>query len=347
MKRYFSSHIYTLKSKIVIGFVIITLPLLIILICNNWYAMKVVCDQVAASNKSIVQIHSNQVDNVLSGMEKYLHSMAFQDQNIIFINSSPTETIEDYYANINILNKFQKDLFEYDYANSIFLYKTLSKELIVSTRNQEDFHKINIELGNVLGDPLVRQKLATNWKLFCMDGRYYILKLTDTGYDTYIGVWVNLDQLLKPIRFLELSDNAQVMFVSSDGQVLTQNITNNPLKTFNTNLLKKTLNGDMKPYTILKSQDDGLDSMIVSIHSNVSDLYLAAVLPVNNLLEKLTFFQRVIYVTPFVAAVFLIVFLFYLQRVITSPIKKLLCGMEKNSVGRSDCTTRTIPPAGI
>lgn len=317
---------------------------MLILICNNWYAMKVVCDQVAASNKSIVQIHSNQVDNELKDMEKYLHSMAFQDPNIIYIGSNPTSTIEDYVSNVNLSNKFQKDVFEYSYANAIFLYKPNSKELIMAPQQQGDYDEIAAKLGDILKDPGTCKLLVNSWQQFDLKGQKFLLKLTDTGYETYIGVWVNLDDLLKPIRFLEFSDNSQVMFASSKGEVLTKNTTVHPSKTFSPDLLQKALTDSSKPYTILKSQNDGADSMIVDIHSDVSDLYLVVVLPVNALVEKLTVFQSVVYVTPFAAAVFLAIFLFYLQKEIASPVKKLLRGMGKIQSG--DLTAR-IEPSGL
>jgi two-component system, sensor histidine kinase YesM len=341
LRHYFASSSSTLRSKIIFGFGIITVPLLIILICNNWYAMQVVCNQVAASNRSIVQIHSDQVDNVLISMEKYLQSMAFQDPSIIYINSSRTTTEEDYLANLKIMDKFQKDLFEYIYANAIFIYKTESQEFIISPRKQDDTDKINTKLGSLLINPDTRKKLVSNWQLFEMDRQYFLLRLTDTGLGTYIGVWVNLEDLLKPVRFLEFSDNSQVMFASPEGQVLTESTASHPLKMIRPDLLKKVLAVKDKPYTILKSVDNGSDSMTVSIHSNVSDLYLVVLLPVNTLLEKLTIFQRLSYITPIVAVVFLSFFLFYLQRSIAYPVKKLLKGMKKIQSG--DLTARLEP----
>jgi two-component system, sensor histidine kinase YesM len=341
LKHYFVSSNSTLRSKIIFGFGIITVPLLIILIWNNWYAMKVVCNQVGGFNRSIVQVHSDQVDNVLNGIGKYLHSMAFQDPNIIYINSNQTTTEEDYLANLNVLDKFQNDLFEYNYANAIFIYKTLSQEIIIAPKKQDDYEKINSKLGSLLGDPGTRKKLTLNWELFNMNGQYFMLKLTDTGYGTFIGVWVNLDELLKPIRFLEFSDNSQVMFASSEGQILTKSTTVHPLKMIRAELLKKALTEKVKPYSILKSWNDNSESMIVSIHSKMSDIYLVVLLPVNALYEKLTIFQRVIYVTPVVAVVFLSLFLFYLQRSIAFPVKKLLRGMKKIQSG--DLTARLEP----
>ena len=304
--------------------------------------MKVVCDQVAASNRSIVQIHSNQVDNELSNLEKYLHSMAYQDPNIIFINSYPTKTAEDYVNNLTVLNKMQKDIYEYDYANAIFLYKTSAQESIIAPQKQGDYEKIHLKLRSLLGDPAICRKLIAEWQLFDLDGKYFILKLTDTGYGTYIGVWVNLDELLKPLRFLEFSDNSQVMFASADGQVLTTNTSVHTLKTFRPDLLRQALADNTgKPYTVLRSLNDNEESMIVSIRSDVSDLYLVVILPVNVLVEKLTIFQRVIYVTPLVAVAFLSFFLLYLQRAIARPVKKLLRGMGKIQSG--DLTARLEP----
>ncbi len=341
VKQFFSSITSTLTSRIISGFGIITIPLLVILILNNWYAMDIVCNQVAGSNRSIVQMHSSQVDNILSSMEKYLHSMAFQDQNIVYITSGATTTMEDYYANLSLLIKFQKDLFEYDYSNAIFLYKAQAKELITASRNQNDTDKINAKLGALFEDPAVRKKLTAGWELFNMEGQYFLLKWTDTGYGTYIGIWVNLEDLLKPIRFLEFKENEQVMFATSEGLVLTGSSTRQPLKRIGAELLRSALNEKVKPYSILKSLDNGSESMVVSVRSGVSGLYLVVLLPVNTLLENLTFFQRVIYITPFVAVAFLFFFLLYLQRSIASPIKKLIRGMKKIQSG--DLTARLNP----
>lgn len=288
-----------------------------------------------------MQIHSNQVDNILTSMEKYLHSMAFQDPNIIYINSGRTTTIDDYVANITLLEKFKKDLFENNYANTIFIYKTQSKELLTASQKPSDIDKINLKLGGLLEDPEARKELSSKWKLYDNDGKYFLLKLTDTGYGTYIGIWVNLDDLLKPIRFLEFKENEQVMFATSKGQVLTESGTRQPLKTIRADLLKVALSEKIKPYTILKSLNKGSDSMVVSIHSDVSDLYLVVLLPVETLLQNLTFFQRVIYVTPLVAVIFLVFYLLYLQRSVASPVKKLIRGMRKIQSG--DLSARLEP----
>ena len=275
------------------------------------------------------------------GMEKYLHSMAFQDQNIVYINSGQTTTMEDYIANMTMVDKFNKDLAENSYANAIFIYKTQSKEILAASQKSSETEKIKSKLGDLLEDPKVRKDLTLKWKLFEMEGQNFLLKLTDTGYDTYIGVWVNLDDLLKPIRFLEFKDDEQIMFADPDGQVLTGSTTRQPLKTIRADLLKRALDEKTEPYTILKSLNDGSDSMVVSIRSDVSELYLVVLLPVKTLLENLTFFQRVVYVTPLVAVIFLVFFLLYLQRSVASPVKKLIRGMQKLQSG--DLTARLKP----
>lgn len=298
---------------------------------NNWYAMQVVCDQVAKSNQSIVQIHSNQVDNILNDMSKYLHSMAFQDQNIIYINQNKTTTEDDIVANLKLLDKFQRDVIEYNYANAIFLYK-VSDELIFATKNQNEYDKINVKLGTLLKNADTRRKCIAKWQLFNTNGQYFLIRLTDTGLGTFIGIWVNLDQLLQPLGFLEFGDKSQVMFVSPEGIIL-ENTTKNPIRSYSTSMLKTALTDKSKPYGILRDNNDGSESMTVSIHSDISDLYLVVILPVNSLVDKLTVFQSLVYVTPFIAAIFLVIFLIYLQRVIALPVKKLIRGMGKIEAG--------------
>jgi hypothetical protein len=71
----------------------------------------------------------------IEGLEKYLHSMAFQDPNIIF------------------------------------LYKPNSRELIMAPQQQGDYDRIAAKLGEVLKDPGTCKLLVNSWQLFVYNNK--------------------------------------------------------------------------------------------------------------------------------------------------------------------------------
>lgn len=330
----------TLRSRLLLGFAAITVPLLIFLVLNNWYAMRVVCDQVADSNQNILKIYTNQVDGMLKDLDKYMQNMAYQNTDLIYLDSYPEDTMEAYLAKIKIINQLNKDILLYEYADSIFIYKPGSEELLVSSQLQSDSYKIKDNLAEILSDAEKRAEMAQKWTLFTVDGEYVMLKLNDTGYGRFMGVWVTLDNLLAPIRFMEFNGNFHVLFASPSGQVLTESAFGDSSQTVGGIDLQNALQETAKPYSILKN-GDASDSMAISRRSANSDLYLVVLLPVDALLQRLTLFQRIVYTTPIITALFLAGFLFYLQKSVSSPVRKLVRGMKKIQSG--DLTTRLEP----
>lgn len=330
----------TLRSRLLLGFAAITVPLLIFLVLNNWYAMKVVCDQVANSNQNILQIYMNQVDGMLKDLDKYMQNMAYQNTDLIYIDSYPEDSMEAYLAKIKTINQLNKDILLYEYADSLFIYRPDSGELLVSSQLQSDSSKIRDNLAGILADPEKRGEMMLKWTLFNVDGEYVMLKLNDTGYGRLMGVWVTLDNLLAPIRFIEFNGNFQVLFASPSGQVLTESAAGEPFRTSGVDL-ENTLKETDRTYSIVKNGSGASDTMVISLRSDNSELYLVALLPLDALLQKLTFFQRLVYITPIITAFFLAGFLFYLQKSVSSPVRKLVRGMKKLQSG--DLTARLEP----
>ncbi len=331
----------TLRSRLLLGFAAITVPLLIFLVYNNWYAMSVVCDQVANSNQNILQVYVNQVDGMLKDLDKYMQNMAYQNNDLISLDSYPEDSMEAYLAKIRIINQMNKDILLYEYADSIFVYKPASEELLVSLQLQSDGSKIKSKLPEMLSDPDKRTEMTLKWTLLNVDGQYAMLKLNDTGYGRLMGVWITLDNLLTPIRFIEFNGNFQVLFSSPAGLVLTKNAFGEPSQTVRNVDFVNTFKETGRAYSILKNGSGISDSMVISRRSDISELYLVVLLPVDSLLQKLTFFQRIVYATPIITAIFLAGFRFYLQKSVGSPVRKLVRGMKKIQSG--DLTARLEP----
>ncbi|WP_405079961.1 histidine kinase [Paenibacillus chitinolyticus] len=322
----------TLRSRLILGFGAVIVPLLVLLMYNNWYAMQVVRYQVAGSNQNLVRMSMDQVDSVLEETDKYLSKTALQDPDLTSLSSYPSDSPEAFFVKVNTLNQLSGDIAYYSEIEAFFAYGTQAKELLLAPQEKLGYDKkeqFKARLEQMLDDSGVRSLLVKKWTLLETDGEYSLLRVVDTQYGSYVGAWVDLGKLLKPLDSMEFGDNSQVLFASPNGRILTQGSGEPLAGIVSPPDLQKALTDSGQPYNILRGEAAGSDSMVVSRPSHAADIYLAVLQPERSLLEKLPAFQRLIYATPLLAFLALVVYLYYLQRSITLPVHKLIRGMLK------------------
>jgi len=290
----------TLRSRLILGFGAVIVPLLVLLMYNNWYAMQVVRYQVAGSNQNLVRMSMDQVDSVLEETDKYLSKTALQDPDLTSLSSYPSDSPEAFFAKVNTLNQLSGDIAYYSEIEAFFAYGTQAKELLLAPQEKLGYDKkeqFKARLEQMLDDSGVRSLLVKKWTLLETDGEYSLLRVVDTQYGSYVGAWVDLGKLLKPLDSMEFGDNSQVLFASPNGRILTQGSGEPLAGIVSPPDLQKALTDSGQPYNILRGEAAGSDSMVVSRPSHAADIYLAVLQPERSLLEKLPAFQRLIYAT--------------------------------------------------
>ncbi|TFE26674.1 hypothetical protein [Cohnella luojiensis] len=75
----------SVRLKILIGILVITLFLIALLVINNLYAINVVRKQVANSNQNMMSLYKGQIDKGLEDADQYLLSMRLTDDNFSLI----------------------------------------------------------------------------------------------------------------------------------------------------------------------------------------------------------------------------------------------------------------------
>ncbi|MFD0696155.1 histidine kinase [Paenibacillus sp. GCM10027628] len=320
----------TLRSQLILGFALVTVPLVILLIWNNMYATKVVHSQVAQSNKNMLTMYMNQIDQVLEELDKYLYRTANQDNDLISLSAFDKDNPESYYAKIRTLNAMYLNTNYYKDADVLFAYSSKYSDLLVAPQpymNNERKESIKARLEKLMLDTGTRSTLQRSWQLIYQDHQYSLVRLVDTGYESYIGAWVDIDRLMVPLNLLHLGERGQALFLSKEGTVL------NALKDkeFQTRLQqakdwKVDVTNEDQPFQIVRLAEKYL---LVVQPSHHADIYLSVMIPERNLLEGLTFFQRINYYVPVLALVILLFYLLFLERFILKPIAQLIKGMRR------------------
>jgi two-component system sensor histidine kinase YesM len=326
----------TLPSRLIAGFALITVPLLILLIWNNAYAMRVVYSEAATSNKNVLTMYMSQIDLVLEEIEKYLYKTASEDSDLISLGSREDDNSEAFLANIRVLNRLYLNLNYYKDADVLFLYNTGWDDVSLAIQQQipfEEKEKIHARTRELMMEVAQNGGLTRSWNLIEEDGNYSLVRVVNTGFDTYIGAWVDLNKLMIPLNLLNLGEDGEAFFLSKDGRLLT------PTK--DTQVAERIGTVDWPAESSENADDEELYRTIRLKHKNllvvqpsrIADIRLAVTIPEKSLLEGLTFFRSLTYYVPILALIILYFYLFFLQRSIIKPIMRLIGSMRRIYAG--------------
>ncbi|SFE71633.1 two-component system, sensor histidine kinase YesM [Paenibacillus catalpae] len=316
----------TMRSRLILGFGLVIIPLVILLLWNNLYATKVVHSQVAQSNRNMLTMYMNDMDQVLGEIENYLYKAAEQDQSLISLSQYDRDSWEYYLSTTQTANDLDLNINYYDAADVLFAYSTKYEELLIAQqqsvtydRKQEIQSKLKKLLVN--DDPMIR----AGWNVVELKGQYALVRVVDTNYDSYIGAWIDLNRLMEPMRVLGQGGKAEALLVSGEGRPISTvgSSIRQEIEAFD---LTAYMDNGNAAYNIVKL---GNPYLLVAKSSRMAEMNLIFLLPERTLLEGLPIFRKMTYVIPMLAAIMLGLYLFFLQNSIVKPIHHIIKGMRK------------------
>ncbi|TXK85905.1 hypothetical protein [Paenibacillus sp. N3.4] len=125
----------SIRLKLMLGVLILTLPLITILIYYSVYSTKVVRNQVADSYKNMMILYMSQVDNSLEDIDKYMTNTVVVDSDFDSYQLSNL----DYDFNFNkivMFNKLLNDIGMFKSVNAFFLYAPERDDMLRVTRDR-------------------------------------------------------------------------------------------------------------------------------------------------------------------------------------------------------------------
>ncbi|MEK0317699.1 cache domain-containing sensor histidine kinase [Cohnella sp. 56] len=328
----------TLRSRLVLGFALVTVPLVVLLLSNNLYATRVVHSQVAQSNQSLLTMYVNDMDKALEEIENYLYKTAEQDDSLISLGQNAKDTWTYYLAQTHTMNDLFFNTNYYDAADVLFAYGAATDNLLLAPQTSVSYAR------KLLVQDTLRRMLArtgdggpsySRWNVVELDGSYALVRVVDSGYRSYIGAWVDLDRLMEPFHQLTRDGGGQAILSDDAGRLLSKS--EGPLNgDASLELRPAAASGQEKAvYHIVKLDQRYL---LIGKTSRSAGLHLSLLLPERRVLEGLPYFRILTYWVPVVAAALLAVYLVFLQRAIVKPIVGLIKGMRRIRSG--DLTAR-------
>lgn len=321
----------TLRTRLIIGFVGVTAPLVLLLLWNNLYSTSVVRSQVAQSNRSLLTMYLSDMDKVLEEVQNYLFKTAEQNRDLMTLSQNERGGWDYYRAKTQAASDLGANTNYYEAADVLFAYSSRYEDLFLAQQQNVTFERkerIVSRLRDVLRAGPGADTPYTGWTLEELDGSHALLRVVDNGYGSAVGAWVDLGRLMAPLHELGTGGKGFAVLTSGAGEPLTELAPElrRGLDAGTPGALAEALDG----YAIA---DVPQPHLLVAKDSRMADMRLLLLMLEKSLLEGLPYFRYLTYAVPVLAAVLLGVYLYVLQRAVVMPMYRLIRGMRKIRAG--------------
>lgn len=322
----------SLRYKLISSVLIMTLPLVGMLLYNNFYAIDVVREQVADSYKNTLTLYMNQIDTALNDVDAYMNTVA-GGFDLLSLSQAVNDDNDYYTAKVYMSNKLKKDIALYDTLGSFFVYEGRRQDYMDISRTIGLTYEVKESIGRhvieLIENQQFRKGVATKmWQLYKIGQNYYLINIVQSG-DAYLGGWVQIDQMLEPLGSLEIGEGGAILIANEEGKPITEtHLIQDP----GVELLKKSqsyhLTGSSKKY------------LTVGAPSTRGDFRLFALIPDQHILAKLPYLQWIIWIITFSSLLFIPIGLYSMRQTILLPLNRVLFTMRK--VRDGDWSSRVV-----
>lgn len=309
----------SIRFKLTIGLLLLVIPLQALLFYDNYYAMNVVRDQVAISNRNLTTLYMDQIDRNLEEVGKYLKlTVAFESD--LYMLDVLEEYDSDLYhmAKINLYNKLERDITNYKSIDLLFVYSSVNEDLIAVQHLEGTPGGLHAVKAGIVR--MLKEKAAANkhelesWFVYKMKDDYYLCKLQKFG-NVYVGGWVQSSKLMVPLSLLNIGQTGKSMLVTDRFE-------------------------SMDGHAGIGASDEFLH---VSTQSKQGNFSLLILIPYRDILERLPDLRRV-WSFVLLGSLFILPFFYiYLRQVILVPINRIVAVMRRVRDGNLEQRVEKVP----
>lgn len=317
----------SIRFKLVTGLIIILVPLIALLIYNNFYAINVIHNQVALSNKNMISMYMGEIDNGLKDIDNYLGRLVGLDTNLQIMEY--TDDASRYnIAEFNFSKRISEDILLSKNIDSVFIYP-IKQQLMVSAYNEGSTFQQKEDVENYISN-LIKLKpdsdelSSKGWFTKEINKEYYVIRIFKAD-DVYIGAWVSAKKLLIPMNMINLGSAGSSLLTTDKGKIM---FSSNKIQDKNIDL-----SGGLQEHYLTGDNNKYLAIGKSSINGNFS---LIALIPDATILEKLPLLKRISKIIAIASILLLPLSLLFLRKNILVPLNRIIASMKRIKNGDLD-----------
>lgn len=311
----------SLRVKLIVSVFIMTMPLVGMLLYNNYYAIHVVRGQVADSYKNTLNLYTDQSDSQLDDIDSYMRTVAGTGYDLLSLSQEAADG-EYYSAKIYLFNKLSKDINLYDPISSFFAYTEHRQDFLNVSKKNASAIKENDIIEKYLIEYIHSELFSKGgsskvWKYVQINQVNYLVDIVRAG-DTYLGALINTEELVNPLRSLQIGEEGEVLLANTQGEPIS-----------NSKLVSEyriELQQKVNEYYISGTKKKFL---VVGAQSNRGDFSLNVLIPDHYILAKLPYLQSIVWFITIAAFLFIPIGLYAMRQSVLVPLYRLLRTMKK------------------
>ncbi|MED4225582.1 sensor histidine kinase [Neobacillus cucumis] len=324
----------SLQFRITFLFFIVSIPIIGFLICNNYYSIQVVRNQIAYSNENMITLYMRQIDSKLQRVDDYLLDFAVRNVYLLDMDLPEKENNQKYnFSKIQLYQTISTDITNFSGIDTLFVYSETNKDLLTTYNYNPDYKEEQVIRNGIL-QIITNEKnyKPDQWYFSEINGHYYQFHIIKVG-KVYVGAWGNIKNLMAPLDLIDLGGNGASLLVDQSIGLMG-----------NRDFIKKNqinLGYKRNLYNLTGEHDKYL---VVGAKSSKGDFSLEAIIPDKKILEKLPYLQRVIWLICIGSLVILPILYLSFRRLLWTPINKIVAVMRKIKDGHLETRINTSKP---
>ncbi|GGG62294.1 sensor histidine kinase [Paenibacillus radicis (ex Gao et al. 2016)] len=314
----------SLRFKLVLGLLGVTVPLIVLLLVNSQYSVNVVHQQVASSNQNLISIYMKQIDGQLAEAERHIAGLAFSETSVQQMNAPRTED-EYMLAKSGVSRRLSADLSLYPAIDGFYVYSSTKNDVVDAYRpsmSYENLSQLREMFTSAIRDlERLPSQRTSGWKTIRDGDDAYLLRVIKDG-NLYIGAWSKAGRLLGPLDSVQTGPSGAVLLVDGEGEQLaaTRKLDAKGLN-FKNDFNRYYLSGDKK------------DFLVVGQMSSRGDMALVAVMSDKTLLQNLPYLNKAASLVVLIALFMLPLSYWLLRRVLLLPLWRIVSAMRRIGEG--------------
>ncbi|OMF37762.1 hypothetical protein BK133_04290 [Paenibacillus sp. FSL H8-0548] len=317
----------SIRSRLAISVLAVTLPLIALLLYNSFYSINVVRNQVASSNKNMLILYMDQINKSLEDVDQYLNSLVAIDTDLL-VMGLPVPDQEYRMAKLSLFSKLAEKIPLFKTIDAFFVYSVSRQDYVSAFRQVGTFDEraaIQDYLIEILRDGPDGNSIGSkSWYVKGINGTYYLFHIFQSG-DSYIGSWINTNRIVGALGLIDLGEKGRSLLTTDQGLPLSEAafIAENGID----------LNRDLNNYYLTGKSDR---YMVVGAESSKGNFNLLAIIPDEKILENLPYLRKIILFVSICSLIILPVGTLLLRKMILLPLNRILQVMKRIKEGNLD-----------
>lgn len=314
--------VQSIRFRIIFVVTSTVLVLLLILLFNNVYAIKVVRNQVFETNQKMLTMYMNRIDDAFQDVENYWVGLQLSE-NLATVEYTKKE-IDYYTAQARLKHDMENVLPTYGFIDDLFVYFSENDSFLnvakydISGEEQKYIRQMVISASR---SKILDDNSKGKWIGMEAGGEYYLVRILRV-HKIYMGGCAKVTKLIGKLRKDGFGNMEYVALCEKSGQEYGNSLPK---------LDEKISMNNRQDYFSMVGENHKY--MLLSVNSKCGDYGLVALIRDNYILEGLDSIQKLIRFLCIVLALFLISFIFAVGNWIIRPMDNLIKAMKSLASG--------------